>query len=194
MHAGHRWLGSHLRGLRSASRSAGRRGMPTGPTQTMTRRPPTWRRILISSQTSGPLVSAWAVGLGQLGLPQAGSGPAHSLPGSHAGRASPSPSRDEDVLTGCDPQRAPRGPRQPAPSSHHAHGSYTHAHPQELPAPGPGPRPPGLAARQQQLCGPPAGRPEVAGRDPSLPRPQGTPFTWVFMASPQEECGPPHTP
>uniref|UniRef100_A0A8C0K3V6 Calcium voltage-gated channel subunit alpha1 H n=1 Tax=Canis lupus dingo TaxID=286419 RepID=A0A8C0K3V6_CANLU len=70
------------------------------------------------------------------------------------------PSRDEDVLTGGDPQRALGGPRQPAPSPHHAHGGHAHAHPKELPTPGCGPRPPGLAAWQQQLCGPPAGRPE----------------------------------
>lgn len=133
-------------------------------------------------------------GTGIAGTPKGRLWAVHSLPGSLAGRASPSPSRDEDVLTGCDPQRAPGGPRQPAPSPHHAHGSYTHAHPQELPAPGPGPWPPGLPARQQQLCGPPAERPEVTGRDPSLPWPQGTPFTCVSMVSPQEECGPTHTP
>lgn len=74
-----------LRGLHSASRCAGHRGTPTGPTRTKTRRPPTWRRILTSSQTSGPPVSVWAAGLRQPGLPQAGSGPAGSLPGGRAG-------------------------------------------------------------------------------------------------------------
>lgn len=95
---GYRWLppeGS----LKRVSCPAGHRGMPPDPTRMKTRHPRTWRRILTSSEISGPQVSEGPVGLA-VALPaplwdswdsrrEGGSGPADSLPGSRAGAASP---------------------------------------------------------------------------------------------------------
>lgn len=110
------------------------------------------------------------------------------FPGTLQAQAAPSPSRDEDVLTGCDPQWAPGRPRQPAPAPHHAYGGHAHAHTQELPTPRLSPGPPGLTSWQRQLCGPPAGRPEVSGRPPV--QPQGT---QLLTALPRDARGP-HMP
>lgn len=188
--------------LKRVSCPAGHRGMPPDPTRTKTRHPRAWRRILTSSEISGPQVSE-AVGLAVVltappwdSLDSRGEVPGQRIPFPEAMQVQPPPSasRNEDVLTGGDAQRAPGGPRQPAPSPHHAHGGHAHAHPQELPTPGPGPGPPGLAAWQQQLCGPPAGRPEVAGKNPSLHRPQGTSLSRVLVASPRTSVGSARSP
>ena len=190
--------GSCPGGASRVSSVCGHRVPPTDPTRTRTRHPPTWRRTLTSFQTPGPRVSVCTMGVE--GVPFTPSWPSTGSRGQVLGgtfaswklcrcKSPPPVCRGEDVPTGSDPQRAPGGPRQPAPSPHHAHSGHAHAHPQELPTPGPGPRPPGVEAWQQQLCGPPAGRPEVTGRDPPLPRLQASP-TRVLGALPSMSVGP----